>query len=885
MTEHISDSEIALAGYNIIRRDPKRSKETGLLIYIHHSISFNRVIPSDDQSIESVWLNIKLKRSKPVTLGFVYRNPAEHVNWFDDFTLLMEDVSLNANEIFILGDFNIDLLKPNNFWIRTFQSFHLTQLIDKPTRIGTTSKTLLDHIYTSTKQNVSEICSPVYGCSDHFPVCITWSKKGVKIPRNSHRFIKYRNFSHFVPENFLFDLSNSHLSSVYQFTNPDEALEVFYHNFLNVYDKHAPIKIKRVKATPKLPWLTPQLQEAMDLRDSLLASGLEEEFKKQRNLVNYLKRASKKKYFQDLVSSKSDSKSIWKALNQLTNKKAETKRVSFKDLSPDKLNAHFSNVASSTIISNRSADNKLEHLYDYCLSKKISYAQNIPPMAVHDVYNALLHLKQTNSRGLDDLDGKILKLSAPVISETLTYIFNLCISKNQFPKAFKVAKVIPLFKSGDRSDPANYRPISLLSTLSKPLEKYIKKHIVNHFNHFNLFHPCQSGFRANHSCHTALTTLVDTWLKNINNNEITGVLMVDFAKAFDVIDHSLLLRKLHMYGLSNDTLQFMSSFLCDRNQLVSITDSKSTLLPMKYGVPQGSVLGPLLFSIYINDLPLILSALCQLFADDTTLHTSHSKLEKISFTLQKNVNELINWAELNHMCLHPQKTKCMIITTRQKRQNFSSGLPPLYINGKLIEEVESHKLLGVIIDNNLSWSNHVTMICNNVSKKIYQLSKIKHFLNLHSRKIFFHAYVESYINYASTIWDSASENIMKPLLSLHRRALRLVLNKPFKLTASDYTAVDTLPLKFKLKYNKAVFMFKILSGCAPSILTNNFIVNDHRHTHKLILPLPRVDIFKSSLSYSGGFLWNSISTTLNVHTSLNVFKHTYHKHLMSELSK
>ena len=206
-------------------------------------------------------------------------------------------------------------------------------------------------------------------------------------------------------------------------------------------------------------------------------------------------------------------------------------------------------------------------------------------MTVHEVYTALVHLKQTGTKGLDGIDGKILKLSAPVIAETLTYIYNLCLTKNKIPKAFKVAKVIPIYKSGDHSDPSNYRPISILSVLSKPLENHIQKHLLGHFNYFNLFHPNQSGYRPKHSCHTALTNLVDHWLKNINNNEITGVLFVDFVKAFDVIDHELLLRKLKMYRVSDEALELMFSFLTDRQQIVSADMSNSQILPVKYGVP------------------------------------------------------------------------------------------------------------------------------------------------------------------------------------------------------------------------------------------------------------------------------------------------------------
>ena len=273
---------------------------------------------------------------------------------------------------------------------------------------------------------------------------------------------------------------------------------------------------------------------------------------------------------------------------------------------------------TAALTNDQSKLNDLSFLKRFCESKISNSTLTIPPIAIYEVYNALLQLKQTGTRGLDDLDGTIIKMSAHVITETVTYIYNLCVDKNYFPKAFKQAKVIPIYKSGDNKDPSNYRPISILSVLSKPLEKHINKHFLSCLKTNELINPNQSGFREHHSCHTALTTLVDTFYKNINNNEFTGVLFVDFAKAFDVTDHDLLLRKLTLYGLSSNTLHLISSFLSNREQFVRINTVKPDLLPAKYGIPQGSVLGPFLFSLYINDLPLFIKALCELFADDTT---------------------------------------------------------------------------------------------------------------------------------------------------------------------------------------------------------------------------------------------------------------------------
>ena len=308
--------------------------------------------------------------------------------------------------------------------------------------------------------------------------------------------------------------------------------------------------------------------------------------------------------------------------------------------------------------------------------------------------------------------------------------------------------------------------------------------------------------------------------------------------------------------------------------------STSAFHPVKYGVPQGSILGPLLFSIFINDLPLFIKTLCELFADDTTIHTSHSDITHVSTTLQENVDRLVEWSELNHMALNPDKTKCMLITTRQKRQNLPVKLPPIHIANKVVEEVDSHKVLGVIIDNNLSWSNHISSLCKKLSKKVYQFTKIKHFLNYHSKKMFFHAHVQSVIDYASTLWDNASANTLKPLSSLHRRAVKIILNKSTSLTSSDYKTLNILPLKLKLTYNKGVIMHKIMMGCVPPYLSTNFPINHSRISKPIRIPLPRIDLFKTSLVYSGGTLWNTLPKSLKEILKPETFKRKYFTYLM-----
>ena len=296
---------------------------------------------------------------------------------------------------------------------------------------------------------------------------------------------------------------------VYNKTDPDDALDFWIDTFVTVYDKHAPYKHKRVKSFPKPEWFSKELQEAIYLRDFLKSHGQHEESKKKkkkkkkkRNATNSHKCAAKKRYFQELLSDKNNSRSTWTAINHLTNKTSNPKHQVTNNIPAEQLNDHFSTIAEK-IVTSKTKSNSLDKLQEICLSKNIQSKFDIPLMTVTESYNALKYFKKKKKSGIRDLHGldtKILRLAAPLITNTLIYVFNLCIMKSTFPTAFKMAKVIPLYKSGGSANPSNYRPISIVSVLSKPLEKLINKHLLMHLDKYNLLHPNQSDFRKKNSC-------------------------------------------------------------------------------------------------------------------------------------------------------------------------------------------------------------------------------------------------------------------------------------------------------------------------------------------------------------------------------------------------
>ena len=328
----------------------------------------------------------------------------------------------------------------------------------------------------------------------------------------------------------------------------------------------------------------------------------------------------------------------------------------------------------------------------------------------------------------------------------------------------------------------NYRPISVLPLLSKILERHVHLHFTAYLNAHDLFSEAQSGFRANHSCETALLQMTEQWLKSINNGEMVGIVFVDFRKAFDLVDHSILLNKLKLYNCSNNCMKWFQSYLQGRCQTLSVNGILSKECNIKYGVPQGSILGPLLFLLFINDLPSYLShhnCFTNLFADDTTISKSSTSLNLIKSELQSVVDSVCEWAQVNGMALNSSKTKCMLLTTYQKRSKMVCDKLNLQVDNETIQDVDCEKVLGVSVDENMTWNDHINMIAKRLSMKTALLSRIKCYLNTNQRLQFYKSFLQPHLDYCSIAWSNASNMAIEKIFKIQKRICRIILDSPY----------------------------------------------------------------------------------------------------------
>ncbi len=368
-------------------------------------------------------------------------------------------------------------------------------------------------------------------------------------------------------------------------------------------------------------------------------------------------------------------------------------------------NEFFTNIVTNYLLPRNeehvSNQEKLKSFINSKVAPDVSF--DIPPISHDIVLKQLKELDPTKAIGMDGLASKILKMAAHVIALTVTKIINLSITTGKFPTLWKLARVCPIFKSGKPDEKGNYRPISILCTLSKIIERLVHEHLYNYLTVNNLLHLDQSGLRKFNSCVTALSKMASKWTANMNDGNLTGLVLLDLHKAFDMVNHETLLQKLSLYRLSDMSLQWFRSYLTDRQQVARFNGSVSDSFPVISGIPQGSILGPLLFIIYMNDTALEpKESDLDMYADDSTLRTVGDTIEILNNKLCADMVQVGEWCTDNKMVSNTDKSKAMIITTYQRYNHLNIKDLSILLVEDFIQNVKVEKLLGVKVDQNLS---------------------------------------------------------------------------------------------------------------------------------------------------------------------------------------
>ena len=869
-------------------------KGGGVSLYVHNTFQYK--VRNDLQLggvVNSVFVELLKTTTNSkhnIICGCIYRPPSMSLSVFNELLSDMFGKILSENKyVYIFGDFNVNTMSSvignanTQEFKDIFSSNYCLPLITKPTRVTNSCSSLIDNIYSNVPINTGKCNSGILevSISDHYAIFAIDNSTHTKANASN---VTKRSFCNKNIENFKRCLTNQSWDFVYE----SEDLQAAFSRFQGVIDVHFNTNFKLHTFTRtyinRHPWMTEALRTQIRLKNSKYKEYVKsnnvdivESYKDSKRILHSSLRNAEIQYYSEQYELNSgDMFKSWKVLKTILalNSSSEKRQLCLT----------INNVAVTNSIDIANGFNDFFVSIGPELAKDIhsdinplTYVNNVNNSIVifdvscDEVKNIIRSLKNS-SAGHDEFPTFVGKLCVDSYIEPLTFLINYSLKTGVFPSELKLARMVPIFKAGDSSALTNYRPISVLTFFAKVFEKIVYNKLLNFISDNNILYDHQYGFRKGRSTQQAIITLVDKITKSQDIGDIVITLLIDLKKAFDTIDHRILLRKLYSYGIRGSMLKWMESYLTDRSQYVVIDGKVSQTRGIKCGVPQGSILGPLLFIISVNDICNVSPMLFKiLYADDTCVLISGNHLNNLIDRLNTELISLNNWFKANKLSLNTKKSFFMIFHRSRIKPNV---INKVVIDNHELTQVNSAKYLGVIIDHKLNWIEHISYVKSKMSKGIGIMYKARQFLTKKALLMLYHAYIFPYMTYCIEVWGCASQTQLNCLFLLQKKIIR-IMNFSHYLAHTNplFLTMKVLPLRKIFFYKVGLIMYKYSLNLLPECIAHLYLRNDSIHEHNTrgcheLRVLPGAKTF-SNISAR---IWNVLSNKINCDVSMSIFK-------------
>ena len=891
------ENQFFIEGFQSPFRRDRNRHGGGIMIFIRDNIHAKLLNTNLPDNIESLFIELNFKNAKWLLMGS-YRPPSQCSKYYyNEISKILDEYSLVYDNILLTGDFNEETTQVNT---KSFlETFNLSNLVKVPTCYKSLSNPrCIDLILTNKKMSFKNTMTFDLGLSDFHRLIVTSFK--FKFAQGTPKIVHYRSFKHF--NKFVFQ------KELREATKKLRNYDSFDNTYLSILNKHAPIKQKTLRAN-EAPYMTKTLRKAMMKRTQLATkfkkSNLDADYtnlKKHRNFVNRLYKRERKSYFRNLKKNDlEDNKKFWKLVKPLLSDKCDQHTAirlvdngkivtNEKDIA-ERFISKFANVIGELDLDSGWETNvdtgDLTNPIDIAIAKFDNHPsiirirenhQGSSPISFNPVDQNLIESifknfdvkKGTSS---NSISGKILKEHGSVYYDTITQIVNDSISGYVFPSRLKYADINPTIKPGkkDRTDMGNYRPLSVLPYASKIFERVLKIQIQNQFD--DMLHPNLCGYREGFSAQHALISMLEKWKKSLDNGDFAGAVLMDLSKAFDCVRHDLLIAKLNAYGFDRGALEILCSYLSERWQRTKINSEYSTWNELNVGVPQGSVLGPILFNIFVNDLLWTItdSEVCN-FADDTKIYTCDKSLTNVKAKLESSSAQAITWFKTNFMKLNSDK--CKFILCGKKDDTVSHVM----VGHSKITEEPWVKLLGVYIDNKLNFDYHISKLVKTANSKILVIKRSFQFLSEFKKKLLLNSFVQSQFSYSPLVWMLHSKQAKAKINRVQKNLLSLLYNdsestlKELLTKSNGFTIHETNTQKLMIE------MFKAKNDIGPVLLKTIFRSSNYngpglRKSKFFFKPNIKTQKYgERSLEHFGFNLWNLLPNNIKEAKNIAEFK-------------